>query len=75
MTPNRFEAYMKNKTSASMMDHYFDKLLHIAVYDPKIVQNSFLEQEAARRVQPLIDICLQWGRTGEVPVDLIKSFM
>ena len=50
VTPNRFDDYMKNKTSASMMDHYFDKLLHIAVYDPEVVQNTFLEEEASRRV-------------------------
>ena len=27
VTPDRFENYMTTKTSASMMDHYFDKLL------------------------------------------------
>jgi hypothetical protein len=32
------------------MDHYYDKLLHIAVFDAQVVQNSYLVQEAARRV-------------------------
>jgi len=27
VTPNRFDNYMTAKTSNSMMDHYFDKLL------------------------------------------------
>ena len=58
-----------------MMDHYYDKLLQIAVFDEKIVQNSFLVSEAARRVQPLVEVCLTYGKTGEVPVELIKSYM
>jgi len=28
---------MENKTSDSMMDHYYDKLLHVAVFDPDVV--------------------------------------
>jgi len=28
---------MLNKVSDSMMDHYYDKLLNIAVFDPDIV--------------------------------------
>ena len=35
--PCRFDTYMKTKTSRSMMDHYYDKLLHIAVFDPAVV--------------------------------------
>ena len=58
-----------------MMDHYYDKLLHIAVFDKSVVQNSFLVEEAARRVQPLVDVCLSYGKNGEVPVELIKSYM
>ena len=56
-----------------MMDHYYDKLLHVAKFDPEVVQNSFLVEEAARRVQPLVDICLEYGLSGKVPEDLIKS--
>lgn len=66
---------MKTKASASMMDHYYDKLLHVAVFDASVVKNDFLIDEASRRVQPLVDVCLEYGRTGQVPVDLIKSFM
>ncbi len=40
--PERFENYMVRKESDSMMDHYYDKLLHVAVFDPSVVQNSFL---------------------------------
>ena len=58
-----------------MMDHYYDKLLHIANYDPEIVKNEYLVTEAKNRVQPLVDICLEYGKTGVVPEDTIKSYI
>ena len=67
VTPERFEAYMTKKDSASMMDHYFDKLLQIARFDIDVVKNKFLCEEAERRVEPLVQICLEWGKTGKVP--------
>ena len=33
VTPDRFDNYMRTKNSDSMMDHYFDKLLQIALFD------------------------------------------
>ncbi len=57
-----------------MMDHYFDKLLQIAHFDKTVVQNDYLTQEASRRVKPLVDICLEYGNSGKVPLDLIKSY-
>ena len=71
----RFEQYQKTGQSASMMDHYYDKLLHIAHFSESVVQNRWLTEEAARRVKPLVDVCVAFGQSGEVPVDLIKSFM
>jgi hypothetical protein len=32
----------------SMMDHYYDKLLQIAVFDSRVVKNPYLTQEAAK---------------------------
>lgn len=58
-----------------MLDHYYDKLLQIAYFDSDAIQNKFLVSEAASRVQPLVDICLEYGQTGVVPVDKIKSYM
>jgi uncharacterized protein len=54
VTPARFENYMKTKTSASMMDHYYDKLLQISFFDKQTVCNDWLCEEADRRVDPLI---------------------
>ena len=65
---------MQNKDSASMMDHYFDKLLQIAKFEPEVVQNDFLCEEAEKRVEPLVQVCLEWGQSGSVPEKLIASF-
>jgi hypothetical protein len=57
-----------------MMDHYFDKLLQIAAFDPSVVKNSYLIAEQKERVEPLVKICLAWGKTGKVPEKLILSY-
>ena len=73
VTPDRLANYMHTKTSASMMDHYYDKLLHIALFNTEVVQNKYLEETAAHRVQPLLDICIAYGSSGIVPIEMIKS--
>ena len=57
-----------------MMDHYFDKLLQIAVFDKKTVANKFLCAEADRRVDPLVKVCRKFGKTGKPPISMIKKF-
>ena len=74
VTPDRFENYMRTKTSDSMMDHYFDKLLQIALFDKSTVANEFLCSEADRRVDPLVQVCIKYGKTGKAPVSMIKKF-
>ena len=64
VTSGRFENYMRTKTSDSMMDHYFDKLLQIALFDKQTVANDYLCSEADRRVDPLLQICLEFGKHG-----------
>ena len=46
------------------MDHYFDKLLQIARFEADIVRNDYLCAEAEKRVEPLVQVCLEWGKTG-----------
>ena len=73
---DRFENYQKSGgKSDSMMDHYYDKLLQIANFREEVVQNNYLSQEAKQRVQPLVDICLIYGKTGQVPEEKIKSYI
>jgi len=75
VTPERWTKYQNGGNSASMMDHYYDKLLQIAVFPPEVVCCPSLVQEAAARVQPLLHICLEAGKTGEAPVEYIKSLI
>lgn len=74
VTEDRWKSYQNGGNSASMMDHYYDKLLQIAVFQPDVVNNKYLVHEASQRVQPLLDICVEFGKTGVVPVDLILSY-
>jgi hypothetical protein len=74
VTQERWNKYQNGGNSASMMDHYYDKLLQIAVFEPAVVQNSYLVTEATKRVEPLVRICLEFGKSGEAPIDLINSF-
>lgn len=50
-------------TSASMIDHYYDKLLHISKFD---VDNTYLKECANNKLQILIDICVHYGKYGEL---------
>jgi len=73
-TPERFAAYQASGGgSASMLDHYYDKLLPIARPPPSLVRNLYLEREALAGAAPLIDILLEYGRSGVVPVDRIEA--
>ena len=59
--------------SASMMDHYYDKLLHIGKFEPTVVRSEYLQAEAKTRVQPLVDLCLESGRSGQPPLESLKK--
>jgi len=56
-----------------MLDHYYDKLLQIpAGFKPEIVQNNYLVSEAGIRVAPLLDICVEYGKSGQVPLETLQ---
>lgn len=75
-TPERFEAYQSGKAvSASFMDHFYDKLIQITRPPAVIVQNKYFEQEMVARCQPLVDVCLAYGRSGQVPVAEIEALL
>jgi uncharacterized protein len=66
--PERFRAYQGG--SASMMDHYYDKLLHLGHFQSG---NSYLDAQARSRGQILRDICLHFGREEQLH-PLLVSF-
>ena len=73
-TEERFAAYQASGGgSASMIDHYFDKLLQVARPPPALVRNAYLEEAAARGAAPLLAVVLAYGRTGKVPVAEIEA--
>lgn len=70
----RFAEYQKRGGgSASMLDHYYDKLIQISRPSPNLVQNKYLEDEAEKRVEPLVTILLKYGKSGEVPISDIEA--
>lgn len=73
-TPERFAQYQSGGgKSDSMLDHYYDKLIHITRPNPAVVQNRYLVEEAEKRVSPLVEICLEYGRTGVPPLEAIEA--
>eukprot|EP00438_Fugacium_kawagutii_P020053 Skav201033 [mRNA] locus=scaffold3386:156139:156915:+ [translate_table: standard] len=69
-TNQRFELYQKSGgKSNSMLDHYYDKLLRVACPPAHFVKNGYLEREMADRAQPLVQVCLQYGLTGVLPLN------
>ena len=65
-TPERFAAYQANGGgSASMVDHYYDKLLQVSRPPAELVRNRYLEEAACSRSAPLLSVCLAFSRDGE----------
>ena len=69
----RLTDYKKRGSSESMLCHYFDKLLRVAILDPETTQNDWLVQEGRNRVKDLVSVCLNFGNTGSVDMQLIAD--
>lgn len=67
----RLNEYKKRGTSDSMLCHYFDKLLRVAILDPETTQNDWLVNEAKQRVKHLVDFCLDFGKTGVINMEVL----
>lgn len=74
-TPERFERYQSSSggSSTDMISHYYDKLLHVACPPRSIVRNAYLEQTLQESAAELIQVCLRYGRTGQVDEAYIQS--
>ncbi len=59
--PSRFAAY--NGDSASFMDHFYDKLIHVCEIDS--ANAYFVAQTLARRKE-LLDFVFEFGKTGKI---------
>ena len=56
-----------------MISHYYVKLLHVARPQKDIVRNSYLERQAEDSSRELVEVCLRFGKTGQVDVDYIAD--
>lgn len=67
-TPARFASYSGD--SASMVDHYYDKLLHLS----RCASGSaHLEAKQQSRLQDMIEFVLEFGRTGTIDVAKLEA--
>lgn len=67
-TPARFTAYSGD--SESMVDHYYDKLLHL---DKCGSGNKYLQGQLKERLQVMLDFVLEFSRTGTVDVPAMEA--
>ena len=65
VTSERFDRYQQTGESASMIDHYYDKLLHVISVTPEMVQNPYLEAQLRDNVTPLLDVCVVYTTGGD----------
>jgi uncharacterized protein len=63
-TKERFTGYLSGVKSDSMIDHFYDKLLHLKT--PTGI--SYIDKEMERRHKVMVDFVLEFGKTGEVPL-------
>merc|ERR1711933_69199 len=55
-----------------MIDHYYDKLLHIQRCSSESV---YLQEQLQKRLQVMVDVCLAFGRTGFVDVENLDALV
>ena len=72
-TAERFQNYMSVGESTSMLDHIYDKLIHIV--DFPNVTNPYLTKKQENCLQPLVSICLRYGLTGELCEELLEQMV
>lgn len=65
-TPERFVLYMKGAQSASMLDHYYDKLLHIGKPECLRSQNKYILEEAARRNNIMVEFVIKYWKDNSL---------
>jgi len=65
--PERFENYINSNggsgsgtTTFTMIDHYYDKLVHLCVK----TGNTYFDKEFEERMRPIYDVVFEFGRTG-----------
>lgn len=68
-TNERFLNYKGN--SISMIDHYYDKLLHIHIMAS---DNEYINKKAEKRYKCMLDFIFYFGKTGEIDIKKIEKY-
>jgi len=69
--PERFRKYVEGKgQSKDMISHFYDKLLHICEFKS---DNPYLDAEARKRRLPLVQVCLEFGKTGTCDESILEA--
>lgn len=63
-TEERFRAYVNGQKSVSFIDHFYDKLLHIADFS-EITENPYFLEEARKRRKVMTEFLLDFGNAAE----------
>ena len=71
-TQERMQAYIERKESLSMIDHYYDKLLHI---DQLGSENPYLSGIAKSRRQIMVDFLIEFGKTGTFDIENYRQIL
>ena len=69
-TKERYNSYRGK--SESMMDHYYDKLLRLGLFE---IDNDYLINESRRRNQPIIDFVLYFSDLDVMSDDHVINFI
>lgn len=70
-TPERFEEYLKHKCSVSMIDHFYDKMLHICTMQSGA---EYLIKLAETRKQEMIDFLIKYCADRTTPIPLFNEW-
>ena len=62
-THERFVGYTNGVPSKSMIDHFYDKLLHIGKPEHLESKNPYVLEEAAKRTQIMVDFVLNYWKS------------
>lgn len=63
VVPERFKLYQSRKTSVSVIDHMYDKLMHLKIRSG----NRYIDSEMEKRHEAIEDFLLEFGRSGQIP--------
>ena len=69
-TPERFASY--HGISASMIEHYIDKLLHINVVSS---DDDYFKEKAQEGHEIMVEFVLEFGRTGTVDIPYLEGLV